>query len=192
MQKAMDVSKETMSRGTICTPVERNGIIYFGEHSSYFRAIDEKSGNDLWSIKVGNLIGTSVTLDEDRLYFGCHDKCVYCASIDGQILWRFMTDGIVTSTPQIYGGTVYFGSCDGNLYALSKITGSEIWRFSAGDEIIADVAIEDSRIYFGAMSGKVYCVSLKGNVVWEFHAEDSIILGKPLICGDILYIGSAD
>jgi len=188
----MDVSKIVESRGLVGSAVEHKGIIYFGEESSYFRAINAKTSKELWSVKVGNVINTGVYLDEDRLYFGSHDRCVYCVSIKGKILWRFMTGDIVNSEPQIHRDLVYFGSCDGNFYALSKRKGEEIWRFSAGSEVIGDSIISNERIFFGTIEGKIYCIDLSGNIIWEYQTDDGIINGQSVIHDNIIYVGSSD
>ena len=191
-QKPMDISKIVESRGLVGNAVEYKGVIYFGENSSYFRAVDAKTGKELWSVKVGNVINTSVYVDDGCLYFGSHDKCVYCVSLGGEILWRFMSGGIVNSLPQVYGDVVYFGSCDGNFYALSKNRGEEIWRFSAGSEVIGDPVVSHDRIYFGTIEGKVCCIDLFGNVVWEYQTGDGIINGQCVIHDNIIYVGSTD
>lgn len=35
-----------------------------------------------------------------------------------KVKWQFHTEGRAYSSPAVVGGTVYFGSSDGNLYAL--------------------------------------------------------------------------
>ena len=191
-QKPMNMSKVEVSRGSPCNPIEHKGTVYFGECSAYFRAIDKRTGKELWSLKTGHAIESSAFVDNGCLYFGSLDKFVYCVSLGGKILWRFMTDGGVASTPQVYGDVVYFGSCDGYLRALSKVKGDEIWRFHAGDEIIGDLLVCDDRIYFGAMNGKVYCLDLQGNVMWEYKTDDAILTGQPVIHENFLYVASSD
>ena len=191
-QKPMDISKIQISRGSAFDPVEYKGIVYFGESSGYFRAVDQNTGREFWSIKTGHGIEGSVSLDDGCLYFGSIDKFVYCVSPGGKILWRVMTGGPVVSTPQVYEDMIYFGSCDGNVRALSKVNGGEIWRFPAGEEIVGDLLVRDDRIYFGAMNGKVYCLDLSGNVMWEYQTDDAILTGQPVIHENILYIGSSD
>ena len=45
--------------------------------------------------------------------------------------WFFPTQGEVTATPAVVGGTVYVGDSTGAFYALNQSTGAEEWAFSA-------------------------------------------------------------
>ena len=43
--------------------------------------------------------------------------------------WTFKTDGPIIGSPAIANATVYFGSTDGNLYAVDQGTGTQKWKF---------------------------------------------------------------
>ncbi len=45
------------------------------------------------------------------------------------------------SSPTLANGNVYFGSGDGNVYALDAVTGSLKWKFQTGDVVHASPAI---------------------------------------------------
>ncbi|MCZ7647292.1 MAG: PQQ-like beta-propeller repeat protein [Planctomycetota bacterium] len=50
---------------------------------------------------------------------------------NGQERWRFACGGAVLGAPQIAGGRVFVGSCDGWVYALSSDDGALLWRYRA-------------------------------------------------------------
>src|SRR5262249_14494252 len=49
----------------------------------------------------------------------------------GRQKWEFATDGLVTSSPIVANGIVYFGSGDHHLYALDAASGQQRWSFAA-------------------------------------------------------------
>ncbi|HAW28133.1 MAG TPA: hypothetical protein DCY03_08450, partial [Planctomycetaceae bacterium] len=83
----------------------------------------------------------------------------------GKPLWQFTTDGPVRFAPVAWKNTVYFGSDDGCLYAVSAQTGNLIWKFRAvpskrlilGNRRLISVwpvrggpVIENDTVYFAA------------------------------------------
>jgi glucose dehydrogenase len=94
-----------------------------------------------------------------------------------RFLWEFETGGAVPSSPAIGpDGTVYFGSRDKKLYALSGKSGVKLWEFKTGTgELVSGVhsspAIgSDGTVYVGSTGHKLYALSAKSGVkLWEFE-----------------------
>lgn len=81
----------------------------------------------------------------------------------------------VFNPPIIKDGTIFFGSSDGNFYALDIVSGYMRWVFRT-EGIINSVPFADEKnVYFGSNDGKVYAVSLdEGEEVWEFETESTV------------------
>ena len=45
---------------------------------------------------------------------------------------------------------VYFGSGDGNVYALSAATGAKLWNFATGAAIFPSPAVANGVVYIGS------------------------------------------
>ena len=75
-----------------------------------------------------------------------------------ELKWAFKTEGPIRSSPAVADGVVYFGSYDGNLYAVDIKTGKEKWRFKTGGKIFSSPAVADGVVYFGSHDGKLYAV----------------------------------
>jgi len=69
----------------------------------------------------------------------------------GTPIWEFVTGSAVASSPAIGpDGTVYVGSDDKKLYALSGKTGVKLWEFEAGRSVYSSPAIgSDGTVYVG-------------------------------------------
>jgi outer membrane protein assembly factor BamB len=74
------------------SPAVSEGVVYIGATGGYLYAVDAASGRELWKMRTGPAL---VTVDPVRF------------------------DGGVVSSPVVADGVVYFGSLDGNLYAVS-------------------------------------------------------------------------
>ena len=111
----------------------------------------------------------------------------------GTLKWRFQTGGWIRSSPAIgQDGTIYVGSYDYNLYALSP-DGTLKWRFQTGDWIDSSPAIgQDGTIYVGSWDRYLYALSPDGTLNWRFQTGDWI-LSSPAIGQDgTIYVGSDD
>ncbi len=192
MARQMDISAITENCGIRAIPLLHKGILYVAEYSTYLRAIDPDSGNEIWSYKANGPIMSSPQISGDVIYFGCIDNCVYAISIKGNLLWKFETGDKIASSPAIYKNVVYIGSSDNNLYALDRKSGKEIWRFRTGDEVVGDILVHKERIYFGGMDSYFYCLDLSGRLLWKFKTGDSIIAGRPIADDKKVYFGSTD
>ena len=64
------------------------------------------------------------------------------------------------SDPAVADGVVYFGSGDGNLYALSAGSGSKLAVFSTGEPIESSPAVADGRVYVGSDNHYEYAFAL--------------------------------
>lgn len=122
----------------------------------------------------------------------------------------------VTSSPAVDGGMVYFGSYDGNFYAVDATSGKLKWKFkSEGEKRFAAKHIHGSQpesevmpdpfdcylsspsvlngaVYFGSGDGNVYSLeAATGKLNWKFKAGD-VVHASPAIADGTLFIGSWD
>ena len=111
---------------------------------------------------------------------------------DGTLLWEYSTGDEVRSCPAMVDGVVYFGSNDGNLYALNAGTGDRIWNFTAGLGIQSSPAVADGIVYAGSWDHNVYAVDADdGSLVWNYTTDDSVI-SSPAVGNGNVFVGSFD
>jgi len=76
--------------------------------------------------------------------------------------------GRIRSSPALAGSTLYFGSDDGNLYAVDTGTGDINWNFQTGAEVVSSPAVATDPdggapiVVFGSNDGNVYFVQDNG------------------------------
>ncbi|MDR5674265.1 PQQ-binding-like beta-propeller repeat protein [Halalkaliarchaeum sp. AArc-GB] len=104
-------------------PAVDDGMVYTGSRDRSVYAIDRFTGEKEWTFDTGGTIYNSApVISEDTLYVGgaSGSGCVHALDRDsGEEKWQFDTDGTVHDSPTIAAGTLYVGSNDGHLYAVS-------------------------------------------------------------------------
>ncbi len=111
----------------------------------------------------------------------------------GEVIWRYETGAEVSSSPAIGSdGTIYVGSEDSKLYAITP-TGGLYKDYTTDFAVRSSPAVgSDWKIYFG--SDDVYVYALHPDVVryWEYKT-DGYVSSSPAIGVDgTIYVGSGD
>ena len=105
--------------------------------------------------------------------------------------WRYDTPDLMTATPVVENGRVYFGDWAGNAYALDAATGEEVWKKSVHRPENTDTAPWYGFTGSGAMAGDVFVLASAagggfaygldadtGEVRWETKLSDNPYAGN--------------
>jgi eukaryotic-like serine/threonine-protein kinase len=166
----------------VSSPSVANGIVTFGCRDGFIYALDLETGTQKWTNdhQVSWILSTPAVA-EGRVFAGSSDaqflQCLEQSS--GRELWRFKTKGPVWSSAAVVGPMVYFGSNDGNLFALDKLSGAERWRFKTNDRIFSSPIASDGMVYFGSDDGNLY--ALKGSTAFD----TSVVLARKAVFWDV-------
>jgi len=187
----------------------------------YFRSLDNYlytlslDGALVWKSRVINNEGGCFALVDGVLYAGGgKDDCKMHAisAKDGTPMWEYRTGGIVSCMPAVVNDTIFFGSADGYIYALSK-DGQLKWKFRTSDGVDCGSAvcdahgnevwsvrnaknemavISDGVLYTGSWDNHVYALTLDGKELWRYRTNGPIFFSGPTVYRNTLYIGSMD
>lgn len=95
--------------------------------------------------------------------------------------------------PVVIGDTIYFGSDDGNFYALDVESGYMRWVFKSGAEINSIPYADKDKVYFGSKDGKLYALSREtGQEEWHFPIRSQINSQVQRYGDYIIFVGDAD
>ncbi len=108
-----------------------NGVLFFGDWSGNFHALDGQTGNELWKAFVG------------------------MAATPGNPICQPAIG--VTSQATVLGSAVYVGGGDSAVYALDRATGAQLWRVpladpASGSYIWTSMLPYQNHIYAGVAS----------------------------------------
>jgi len=79
------------------------------------------------------------------------------------------------NNPVVLDETIYFGSTDGNVYALDIESGYMRWVYKTTGAVNSVPYADDERVYVGSNNGKLYALSQQnGQEVWSFQADSTI------------------
>ena len=212
--------------GAIMTsPAIADGVVYIGAMDGHLYAIDQQSGKEKWNFKSSMPVQSSPAVAGGTVYFvssvgslvaleGASDKLKWTLPTEFEKkfeaknlhgyppLNQTIPDGwdIFMSSPAVANGKVYFGSGDGNLYAVDAQTGVLQWKFATRDVVHSSPAVAGNTIYFGSWDGSLYAVDGEsGQEKWSFRAgEDNAthnqvgFQGSPAVVDGVVYVGCRD
>ena len=115
------------------------------------------------------------------------------ANEPGTLKWRYQTGDFVRSSPAIGSdGTVYVGSDDNYLYALTP-SGQLKWRYQTGGVVHYSPAIgPDGTVYVGSFDDYLYALTPSGQLKWRYQTG-SYVSSSPAIGPDgTMYVGFSD
>jgi outer membrane protein assembly factor BamB len=96
------------------------------------------------------------------------------------------------SSPAVVNGVVYFGSDDGNVYALDASTGAKLWSYATGNVVVSSPAVANGVVYVGSANGNVYALNAgTGAKLWSFTTGSSVN-SSPAVANGVVYVGSFD
>jgi eukaryotic-like serine/threonine-protein kinase len=209
----------------VSTPAVSGGTIYFGSSDHNFYALDGASGALRWKFATRGRITSSPAVTAGRVYFGSYDGNFYALdAARGTLQWNFATAGerrfsgrhlhgaepaaevmpdpfdVFLSSPVIDGGAVYFGSGDGNVYALDADTGALRWKFHTGNVVHASPALAGGTLYVGSWDSYFYALdAATGKERWRFKTgEDPAINNQvgiqssAVVADGVVYFGCRD
>jgi outer membrane protein assembly factor BamB len=211
------------------SPVVCNNVVYIGSEDQNLYAIDKVTGNLLWKFHTGGAVHSSPAVYKNVVYFGSYDGFFYAVNTTtGKLKWKFGTGGekkvgakglwtmkpadkymddlfdFFLSSPVIradsHDPVVYFGSSDGNLYALHTRTGKKKWAFKTNGLIHNSPALYNGNIYFGSWDTFLYAVDGEtGRLKWKFETGKQPVYhllegiqASPACAYDMVYFGSRD
>ena len=104
--------------------------------------------------------------------------------------WIFETGGQIRSSPAVgLDGTVYVGSLDNKLYAVSP-NGKLAWSFEALAYVFSSPAVAgDGTVYFGSVDGHLYAVRA-GKLKWAVPLQNCAFSSPALAMDGTVYVGS--
>jgi len=84
------------------------------------------------------------------------------------VKWKFNAEAPITTSPALANGLIYFGSQNGNLYALNSDDGVEVWSFHTEKPINSSPAVSNGTVYFQGNDGFTYALDAQsGAQKWK-------------------------
>lgn len=209
----------------VSSPVVADGSVFAGSADGKLYAIDQAAGTTRWKFTTKSRIASSPAVANGTVYFGSYDGNFYAVDeASGQIKWKFKTAGerryeathlhgslpaaetmpdpfdVYLSSPVVWQGAVYFGSGDGNVYALNAASGALQWKFKTGDVVHASPAVDSGTLFIGSWDSYFYALdATSGKERWRFKTGDDPdihnqvgIQSSAAVLDGVVYFGCRD
>ncbi len=104
--------------------------------------------------------------------------------------WRYQTERRIESSPAIgLSGTIYVGSWDGYVYAITP-QGTLMWKYETGGLVGSSPAIgEDGTVYVGSYDHYLYAISPDGTLKWRYEMSNSVTSSPAIGADGTIYVG---
>jgi outer membrane protein assembly factor BamB len=145
------------------------------------------------------LLRSSPIVVDNRVYVGSLDTNLYCLNTaDGEVLWKFKTEGYITSSPAVSNGEVYVVSQEssaGGLYKLNALSGELIWKkelpyqttAGGGTDMHASPTVANGMVFVSSNVMEYYGINAtNGETIWTYRNE---IAGEFIVCSTIYQNG---
>lgn len=149
------------------SPVVKGGVVYFGDQSGIFYAVDTKSGKRVWErdleVEKDGFTFSSPVILSDRVITATQAGLMVALSIsDGSILWRRRFEAEIYSSMKFAEGRVLFGCKDFKFRAIDPKNGKDIWSYETGDVVGCTAAItRGGKVIFAGHDKSVHVLDLK-------------------------------
>ena len=181
------------------------GKVFVPQQKGLFFAVDSRTGHLRWRKKIGRCAAASPALAHGVVYQsymdfvpcpqdrpGASGFVIAWNAKNGKRIWKW-NGAPVESSPLVIGDTLYVGSWDHGLHALSTRNGHQRWRFAADDKVNTSPAYHHGTVFFGTNSGTLYAISARtGRLRWEAHQAREFFYATPTVAYGRVYIGSSD
>src|ERR1700683_1097865 len=149
----------------VSSPIIDEGIVYVGCLDNYLYAINLEDGEEVWKFFTGAPNRSTPLVHGHFIYFLGGSGVLYCLDkLSAKQVWSFKTGGEkkyphfsfadhFQSAPTIDGHIIYFGSGDGNVYALNAEKGTLYWKFTTSGIVHATPVIDRNKLFIGSFDG---------------------------------------
>jgi outer membrane protein assembly factor BamB len=157
--------------GNVQSPVF-NGTTVYASAGGEVAALSEATGSSVWSAPVTGGGSAAPALDTAGhvLVVPTTSGITALNAAAGTSLWSFALPG--PTSPMLAAGTVYVGSSNDDVYAVSESTGKQIWSRKTGGAIQDSGALSETH---GAVTG-LYISSADGNLYFLDPATGAVLV----------------
>ena len=191
--------------GVYSPPVVVGRLVYIAGEAGHLYALDVESGSPSdrgWRRPQGQsqdleplVAGPAYDPINELLLVPSEDGNLYGYIADtGESLWDmpFDTDDRIWSTPVVSDGVAYFGSHDGNIYAVNTATGKLKWSRQTEGVVAGKPLLFNGMIIAGSFDKNLYALDAdNGDIRWQFEGENWFWAGA-VTNGDTIFAPSMD
>ncbi len=182
-------------RGPVLPPFSNGKLMGFPVSTSI--EVFDMLGKNVRTIHLDVSVESTATFSPTTIYIGV------AGEHGGRILaldpkrtydtptWELLAFGAIQSAPVYYGGTLFFATRDGHVYAVSEKR-QPVWPLDKGyfvaGQVTADIAVDDSGVYVASEDTKLISLNrATGKVQWEYFSGYPLP-NAPVVTDETVYL----
>jgi outer membrane protein assembly factor BamB len=116
-------------------PALDDNVLYFGDLTGYFYALDAATGNKIWSKEpTSTIVGTPLVID-DSIIYTTEEDAVYAVDKNGNPLWSQVVAGKIYAPPVAAGDKILITPIEGDsLMVALTLDGNPVWSYTPETE----------------------------------------------------------
>jgi outer membrane protein assembly factor BamB len=173
-----DIGKGVKKYFSRLRPVSEYGNLYVADRHGVVAALDPATGKKVWSKNFAER-ENKARWSNFWGVFGSKES----ARISGGLT--------------VFSNKVYFGTENGDVYALDAATGDELWKTQVKGEVLAQPAVESGVLAINTGAGTLFALDAEtGEQMWSYESEVPPLtvrgVGEPVGVGGAFIFGTAN
>jgi subtilisin family serine protease/outer membrane protein assembly factor BamB len=182
------------------SPSAANEFVVFTTDRGWVTTLDAKSGEEVWSIRLGNSNRSTPTIVEDTIYLsGGQDGSIYALNLEnGNIKWsRSIGQPAVYESPLYKDGILMVSSGmadNASVYALNAENGQALWSKTLGGASFFGGALGTDYVYIGSYDNRtIRALEISdGTEVWSRQLTQEGFASRPVYHEGSVYVQSTN
>ena len=192
------------SKDMSSAPTVAGDMVYITLWDNSLHALDQSSGNTVWSFVANNRIYSAPVVKNDVVYVGSQNKNVYALeAASGQMLWKYEAEDEVIYPVSVSEHIVHV--VDGPyVYALEGSSGEMLWGNKMDVPASFSPVLADGMLFVNSLSGYLHALDAStGEEVWRHRADEESysltsvggkvydqVFSVPAVVNGVVYFGT--
>lgn len=120
----------------------------------------------MWEYQANDAVYSSVIINKQSIYFGCHDSCLYGLNVMENnksciLKVKYKFDSSIFASPCFFQKFIVAATMRGSIYVVDSISHTLISKIHLDGEIFSTPVVFQNNILFGCRNDFVYCFEIK-------------------------------
>ncbi|MGE5531869.1 MAG: PQQ-binding-like beta-propeller repeat protein, partial [Bacteroidota bacterium] len=169
----------------------RSATVLCGSSDGKLYAIEEVSGQIVWTFTSDGPITAAPTLLGDRLYLTNRSGSVYALQpATGRQLWALRVPGSIAHSPGADDQRLYVGTTEGGVFAIECATGKMVWQCDLRATLAASPTLVNGKLmYLASRDGRLWTMDRPTGQIVNFQRENEPLTTCAAIADGHLLVG---
>ena len=138
--------------------ISDDGLAIFGSHDLY--CVDAENQTLYWQIELESSMDAKPVIFGDFIYVGVNGSINKIDIFTGEVVASYLAEEYEDfTTPYVYGGRVYAGNENGNVYCIDDNSFEMVWTHYIAEPILSSPVVNEDGVFIGGLDHYFYCLN---------------------------------